>query len=1845
MAHTNLNRGHETFTKSRAFSLKTFLICLQLFMAGVSFGAIDVKTDDVTCNGKKDGKATITVTGATGNFRYSIDGASFQASNVFSNLDAGNYTATVKDIDTKCQFTKAFTIKEPTKLSVSVSGGGTFNFCRDQGPPKITLTASASGGTPPLTYNWPGGVLVVSASGTYTAEVTDKNGCKESSSVQVVVIPVVCSRDPNDIVGPDGVGAKKWVAKKDVLPYTIHFENDPKAATAAAQVVRVNQVLDPHVNIYTFNLGSFGFAGMVFPIPPNKTYYTALLDVRDSLGIYVDVIAGIDVSKNEAFWIFKSIDPLTGLPPDDASKGFLPVDDSITHKGEGFVSYRIKPKSTAITGDSIYAIANIVFDVNESILTPKIFNVIDALPPGSTIDSIPAVIDSTFSITVAAQDENGQGSGVALYDLYLSENAAGFIALAKNIPVDSAYLFRGDPGKNYCLYSLAKDSVGNSEAAKTSGYTCFSLPGEATIRILGPLGSNTYCAGDTIAIKWEAAGVDSLKLEFSANGGSSFYTVAAAVPASDSSYLWATPDTLHTGINYVIRISAVNNAALKDLSDGFTINKAAPPVISSSAGAIVCNGDSTLLDAGAGYIAYGWSTGATTQSIYTNTSGTYIVKVRDMNSCLASDSIHITIHPALPKPAITLSGPATFCFGGNVILTAADSSTRYAWSTGELTKSIVISYTGKFSLTTLDSSGCTSPASDSVSITVNALPDKPEISTNGANIICAGDTLYLYGPGGYARYQWSTGDSTSSIAVNHAGVFTLSVVNANNCLSPAADSVHVYVLPPPVQPVIAANGPLTFCSGDSVLLSVSSAYGTYQWSNGATSQSITVVNPGKYTVAVSDTLSCGYSVSDTVIVTLIAPTIKPTITASGPLVFCPGDSVVLSASSGYTAYLWSNGAITQSITVGSSGSYSVQGMTACGSAVSDTVVIVVTPNPVKPLVTASGPSTFCQGDSVTLTSSSGYTSYLWSNGTTAPTIVVSSSGSYYVQASNNCGTSSSDTVTVVVLPHPVQPIITTSGPATFCQGDSLILTSSAAYISYLWSNNAGTQSITVNSSGSYFVTGTSACGSAGSDTITVIVIPPPAKPLITAGGPLTFCQGDSLVLTSSTAYTSYLWSNSAGTQSITVNSSGSYFVTGTTACGSASSDTVTVIVLPPPLKPIVTASGPTTFCQGNSVSLTSSTGYTSYLWSNGATTQSITVSSSGSYTVKGTTACGFAVSDTVVIVVTPNPVQPIVSASGPTTFCQGTSITLTSSTGYTSYLWSNGATTQSITVNSSGSYTVKGITVCGLAVSDPVTVVVTPNPLKPIINAGGPLTFCQGGSVTLTASSGYTSYLWSNGATTQAIIVNSSGSYTVKGTTACGFAVSDPVSVVVLPNTLKPIVTASGPLTFCQGGHITLTASSGYTSYHWSTGATTQSITVSTSGTYSVSGTGTCGSVNSDPVTVTVQTTPVKPTISAGGPLTFCDGNTVVLTASSGYNAYTWSTGELTQSIVVSTTGNYKVKGSNTCGTSAYSNTTHVDVNALPAKPTITASGPTTFCQGGSVTLKSSNGTSYLWSNGATTKNISVNISGVYTVQVTNANGCLSPPSNPITVNVTNPSISVYAGQDQTLYALTPGSACATLTASITGAAVYQVKWSTGATTNSITVCPNSSKAYTVTATDANGCQVTDEVHVCVKTILCGNANNLKVYVCYNNTTLCVPLVNLFTYLGNGAQLGQCDDGFCNNSVVSKSTEDSVLNNLSAIYHTLEEMQAHYSFDAFPNPFNTSATVQFTLPETGGAKVQLYDATGKEIAVLYSAIADADHTYQFIVDAEALGLKQGLYFCKLSTEKGKVQYKKLVLTK
>ncbi len=298
------------------------------------------------------------------------------------------------------------------------------------------------------------------------------------------------SRDPNDLLGPAGYGAERWVGLGAPLPYTIRFENDSTFANGPAQRVTIEQALDPDFDAGSFRLGGFGFAGHTFTVPPGRAFYSTRVDVRDTLGVFVDVMAGLDVVRNRLTWTFQAIDPATGQPPRDPRVGMLPVNDT-AGAGQGYVTYTIEPNPASPTGARLDAVADIVFDQNEVIRTPPIFNTLDAAPPASRIVEAPAGL-SDVSATVRWTGDDGEGAGIATYTLYVAADGGPFEPVQTDL-TGTETAFTGEIGTTYEFFVLATDHAGNREALKTARETYALVGATTTVR---PGDTNTDGAVD-----------------------------------------------------------------------------------------------------------------------------------------------------------------------------------------------------------------------------------------------------------------------------------------------------------------------------------------------------------------------------------------------------------------------------------------------------------------------------------------------------------------------------------------------------------------------------------------------------------------------------------------------------------------------------------------------------------------------------------------------------------------------------------------------------------------------------------------------------------------------------------------------------------------------------------------------------------------------------------------------------------------------------------------------------------------------------------------------------------------------------------------------------------------------------------------------------------------------------------------------------------------------------------------------------------------------------------------------------------------------------------------------------
>jgi len=406
-------------------------------------------------------------------------------------------------------------------------------------------------------------------------------------------------------------------------------------------------------------------------------------------------------------------------------------------------------------------------------------------------------------------------------------------------------------------------------------------------------------------------------------------------------------------------------------------------------------------------------------------------------------------------------------------------------------------------------------------------------------------------------------------------------------------------------------------------------------------------------------------------------------------------------------------------------------------------------------------------------------------------------------------------------------------------------------------------------------------------------------------------------------------------------------------------------------------------------------------------------------------------------------ITPIIT--GPASVCQNsTGNVYTTQSGMTNYTWdisggtiTAGSGTDAVTVK----WTTTGIQSIRVNFQPPgegqscktaFDVTVTPAPTA-VITAGGPTTFCQGGSVVLTASGGI-SYLWSTAATTAAITVTITGIYTVTVTDAGGCSDTASQAVVAWNNTIQ-LTSAPGTdnqslcftsppeplanITYATTGATGATFSGlpAWANASWVDSVITIWGTPTGSGVYNytVTLTGGCGVVEAYG-TINVEPLP-QGSLSANGPFCESGAGELTWTASAGTGPFTIHYNDGTANRTANNVSSgvpFPVAVTPVTSTTTYTllqvddlfctridyfttGSVTITINALPTA-LITPDGPTTFCEGGTVTLTASGGISYLWSTTETTEAITVSVSGTYTVTVTDSNGCSDTASIDITV-------------------------------------------------------------------------------------------------------------------------------------------------------------------------------------------------------------------------------------------------------
>ena len=701
-------------------------------------------------------------------------------------------------------------------------------------------------------------------------------------------------------------------------------------------------------------------------------------------------------------------------------------------------------------------------------------------------------------------------------------------------------------------------------------------------------------------------------------------------------------------------------------------------------------------------------------------------------------------------------------------------------------------------------------------------------------------------------YNWQPGNlngATQTVQPTSNTNYSVNVADGSGCNETFAIPLLT------VNPLsVSIGGSATFCAGGSTTLDAGS-YATYNWSTGATTQTITVSTPGIYSVSVTNAAGCSGTGS---ITTSIGTNLTPVI--MGNLTICSGSSTIIDAGVGYATYNWSTGANTQTILVSSIGTYTVtvsDGAGCSGSASVTTSLNTITPPAIN------GNTVFCVGRTSVL-STGPYAGYLWSTGATTQSITVDTASTFIVTVTDASGCTATSSVTTSFFPQPT-PAIT--GVLSFCTGSSTIL-SASTYSAYVWSTGASTQTITVNTAATFTVTVTDANGCKASISATTLLFALP-NPVIT--GSSTICNGSTNILDAG-VFAGYNWSTGVTTQTINITLPGTYTVTVTNGNGCTKSTSKVISTLLA-VTPAITSNPATAVCAGSSVILTLDTSIT-FTQFNLITVPNTLVNATpypaplivSGFPVSGVTVKSVQLNgvshtypdDLDILLQSPNGTNvvlmsdvggsadlvaqnfvfkdgsPLLSDAGPIT--GGTYAPTNRGTSDTWSAPGPGVFTQASPSLSLFAGDMNGV--WNLLIADDLA------------QDGGTL---NSWSITFAGRNSNITYNWSPATglsnTTEILTVASPGTTTTytaiinDGVSGCTASVSTTININPLPT---PSI--SGNLTFCSGDSTTLDAGL-YSNYNWSTGNTTQTVSVNIAGPVTVTVTDANGCIGSSTVT------------------------------------------------------------------------------------------------------------------------------------------------------------------------------------------------------------------------------------------------------------------------------------------------------------------------------------------------------------------------------------------------------------
>ena len=1534
--------------------------------------------------------------------------------------NAGTYTITVTSA-ASCSATASANLTINAAPSLTASNGGP--YCEGA---TIALSATGNGGT---SYSWSGPDGFTSTqrnpsianadadnAGTYTVTLTNNTtGCSTSATTNVTVNALPTLNPSND--GPYCAGSTIRLNANGANG-TVYAWSGPNFTSNVANPTIANSAAS---NAGTYNV--------------TLTNSVTGCSVEASTVVVVNAVPTVIASNGGAYCAGQSI-VLSA-----ASNA-----TSFAWSGpNGYTSAEQNPTIANATTSNGGTYTVTATNANGCSATSSTVVNVNAAPTANASNNGPYCVGQTVALQTTATGT------------YSWSGPNGFTSTQQNPTIANSTLATAG------TYTLVVSNANGCTANATTEVVVNDAP---TVSISN---EGTYCEGASIAL--------------------------TAVVTNAASYSWSGPNGFTSNVqNPTINNATTANAGIYTLvattgecsaEATTTVVVNAAPVANATNNGPYCEGATIYLQTTATG-TYAWSgpngftstqQNPTIDNAVTTNGGTYSLVVTGANGCVANASTDVVVNAT---PTLTASNGGAYCAGETISLSATSDAASFAWNgpngfTSALQNPTIANATtnnaGLYTVVATGANGCVANASTTVVVNANPTADA---SNTGA--YCEGATIELHttatgtyawsGPNGFTSNLQNPTIANATLAA--AGEYTLVVSNANGCDATASTTVVVNA-----NPTVELGANQTVCSGETAVLDAGAGL-TYLWSTGATTQTITAA-AGDYYVTVYNANEC--SATDNIsVANYPQTTLTTSSTAESHNNALDGTATVTPNGTAPFAYMWSNNGNAATISGLAGGNYNVT--VTDGNGCETTAIVNVATMNTPPVADFSvNNTTVCLGAEVAFTDLSTNTPTQWAwnfgDGQTSnlqnPTHTYAAAGSYNVSltVTNQDGSDTKQVAGYVVVN--AVPTANATNTGAYCAGETIELSvESDIATEYQWVGPMGFSSTlqnptranaTTNHTGTYSVTVTTANGCLAVATTDVTVNANPVANA-TSNGP--YCEGATIAL-QTTAIGTYAWSGPNGFVSneqnptignATTENAGEYTLVVSNVSGcSAQASTVVVVNATPTL----TTSNDGTYCAGETISLSAISDATSFAWSgpNGYTSAlqnptiaNATPNNSGTYTVVATSANGCSVEASTNVVVYANPVASITNNSGTTVLnCTTTSILLVANGG-TSYSWNGVAGNAEYTVTTAGVYTVV-VTNEGNC-TDEASITITSDGNNPMVSIDGGLTYCEGSTISFTATSDVpATFAWEgpNGftANTASISIpnattNNSGAYVVTATPANGCAVNSSANVVVNAN---PSVAISNNGPVCEGGQVTFTASSNETlSYSWSGPngfASTEASPVISAATLANAGTYTLevenvatGCVNTFQTELVVNANPM---VSLGEDVAVCANVEAVLNATAGFVSYTWNGVAGSQTYTATVDGIYTVvvTDNHGCTASDMVSVTHYELPVLA----LTSTNETgTGQHDGTAMVEITSGVapySILWSTNATTAQVTGLTNGQYSVVVTDDNGC--EVNGSVNVGLTNtPPVAAFEASAT--------SGCAPLTVNFTDASTnYPQSW------------------------------------------------------------------------------------------------------------------------------------------------------------------------------------------------------------